>query len=71
MMKPDHGHVVELELHGLELVVMEVEITICNFESLDGSLAVYGTGRTHLDVCVRVCALFGFCFRGEVPSCEV
>jgi len=41
---PTNGHVVELELHGLELVRIEVDITICNFESLDGSLAVYGTG---------------------------
>lgn len=46
MLWPTNGHVVELELHGLELVRIEVDITICNFESLDGSLAVYGTGAS-------------------------
>lgn len=41
---PKDGHVVELELHGLDLVRLEVDILICNFDSIDGSIAVFGTG---------------------------
>lgn len=44
IMQPANEHVVALELHGLDLVRIDIDIVICNFESLDGSLAVFGTG---------------------------
>lgn len=44
IMRPAYGHVVALELHGLDLVRIDIDIIICNFESLDGSLVVFGTG---------------------------
>ena len=45
-MSPDDSPgapIVELELHGLELVRIDVEVAVCNFEALDGSIAVFGS----------------------------
>ena len=46
VMSPDDSPgapIVELELHGLELVRIDVEVAVCNFEALDGSIAVFGS----------------------------
>ena len=48
IMHPTGDHVVELELHGLDLARIDIDIVICNFESMDGSLAVFGTGGVPL-----------------------
>jgi hypothetical protein len=55
-MRPDDGYIVELELHGLDLVRIDFEIEICNFESLDGSLAVFGTGDSSCFVTCDRCS---------------
>ncbi len=44
VLRPESVQVVQMELHGLDVVSLEVEIAICNFESPDPSLAVFGTG---------------------------
>ena len=56
ILRPQDNHIVELELHGLQLVRIELEIEICNFESVDGSLAVFGTGEDWLASPLLQCA---------------
>ncbi|EKX50272.1 hypothetical protein GUITHDRAFT_135434 [Guillardia theta CCMP2712] len=42
VLSPRHGSVLPLELHGMDALRVEVELLMCNFHAIDGSISVFG-----------------------------
>eukprot|EP00960_Hanusia_phi_P052751 761632-Hanusia_phi.AAC.1 len=45
VLSPQNGQLFPLELHGMDLLRVEVELLTCNFHAIDGSISVFGGGE--------------------------